>query len=149
LDAVEIASCYLEGNADAVEFCPHESFHYVFAAATYTLHEKPEAESHRAGTISLFSCSNSSDADDATTKSNGSLQLLCHDETPGIFDIKWSPRGDGVDGASHPLLALADADGFFTVCRLQTDIANGDNGILNFVPSKPSRISRIDCFSIP
>jgi diphthine methyl ester acylhydrolase len=146
---MEIASCYLEGNADAVEFCPHEPFHHVFAAATYTLHEKPEAETHRVGTISLFSCSTSSDADDATMKNNGSLQLLCREETPGIFDIKWSPGGDGVNGASHPLLALADADGFLTVRRLQADVTNDDNGNLNFVLSKPSCISRIDCLLTP
>lgn len=121
---MEIASCYLEGNADAVEFCPHEPFHHILAAATYTLQEKAGAESHRAGSISLFACSSSSDVDAA---SNTGLQLLCCEETPGIFDIKWNPVKD------HPLLALADADGCLTVRKLQTDVGNEVEGNLNFI----------------
>ncbi|RCV34455.1 hypothetical protein SETIT_7G160800v2 [Setaria italica] len=49
---MDLGSCYLGGNADAVEFCPHRPFRHVLAAATYTLQEQ---EQDRAGTISLFS----------------------------------------------------------------------------------------------
>ncbi|KAJ4782557.1 Transducin/WD40 repeat-like superfamily protein [Rhynchospora pubera] len=128
IHAMEIASCYLEGNADAVEFCPHDPFLHIFAAATYTLHEKGESESHRAGTISLFSCSPLS-TDSGDDASDTGLQLLHREETPGIFDIKWSPAGEGSGSACQPLLALADADGFLSIRELQADVANGNKGI--------------------
>ncbi|KAK8337573.1 hypothetical protein V6Z12_A09G195200 [Gossypium hirsutum] len=36
---MDVAHCYLEGNADAVEFCPHDGYQHVLAASTYTLKE--------------------------------------------------------------------------------------------------------------
>lgn len=98
-----MAHCHLEGNADAVEFCPHESYRHVLAASTYTLQEGDQPS--RAGSISLFDV----DADTARLD-------LCHRvETAGIFDIKWNPVGEcGVD----PLLAQADADGYLRIHSL-------------------------------
>lgn len=99
---MEIGHCYLDGNPDAVEFCPHDSFRRVLAASTYTLQEGDRPS--RSGSISLFNV-------DAEARR---LQLFHRVETAGIFDIKWSPGGTG--GA--PLLAQADADGYLRVHRL-------------------------------
>ncbi|KAL6177480.1 hypothetical protein ACLB2K_049006 [Fragaria x ananassa] len=100
---MDVAHCHLEGNADAVEFCPHESYRHVLAASTYTLQEGDQPS--RAGSISFFDV----DADMARLD-------LCHRvETAGIFDIKWNPVGEcGVD----PLLAQADADGYLRIHSL-------------------------------
>nr|GMC75688.1 diphthine methyltransferase homolog [Ipomoea batatas] len=101
---MEAAHCYLDGNADAVEFCQHESFHHVLAASTYTLQEGDNPS--RSGSISLFDVN----ADE------GRLELLHRVETAGIFDIKWSPVGGNVG----PLLAQADAEGYVRVHRLES-----------------------------
>ncbi|OIW16403.1 hypothetical protein TanjilG_19119 [Lupinus angustifolius] len=106
---MDIAHCYLEGNADAVEFCPHNSYHNVFAASTYTLQEGGQPSRH--GSVSLFDI-------DAET---GRLDMVYNVETSGIFDIKWNPGG----GHVSPCLAQADADGYLTIQMLQ---GNGVGG---------------------
>ncbi|XP_038684027.1 diphthine methyltransferase homolog isoform X3 [Tripterygium wilfordii] len=93
---MDVGYCYLDGNADAVEFCPHDSYHHVLAAAAYTLKEGDQPS--RSGSISLFNV----DAD------AGRFDLFHRVDTAGVFDIKWSPVGGY---HSHPLLARADADG--------------------------------------
>lgn len=98
-----MAHCFLEGNADAVEFCPHEGYHNVLAASTYTLQEGDQPS--RAGSISLFD----------VNSEKGSLELFHRVDTAGIFDIKWSPDNGGV----RPLLAQADADGYLNIYSLQ------------------------------
>lgn len=104
--------CYLDGNADVVEFCPHYPFHHILAAGTYTLQEGTQP--HRAGSISLFS-----------TDPVVGLELLCRVSTVGVFDIKWSPSGETM----HPLLAQADADGCIGLYNLsKTETEN--EGIL-------------------
>lgn len=100
---MDVAHCYLDGNADAVEFCPHESFHHVLAAATYTLQEGDQPS--RSGSISLFN----------VNAEKGGLELFHRTEGAGIFDIKWSPCGGNID----PLLAQADADGYLKIHRLE------------------------------
>ncbi|CAH9072133.1 unnamed protein product [Cuscuta europaea] len=100
---MEVAHCYLDGNADAVEFCPQESFQHVLAASTYTLQEGDHPS--RSGSISLFD----------VNVEEGRLDLMFRAERTGIFDIRWSPDG----GNSSPLLAQADADGFVRVHRLE------------------------------
>eukprot|EP00268_Persea_americana_P030517 TRINITY_DN2952_c0_g1_i1.p1 TRINITY_DN2952_c0_g1~~TRINITY_DN2952_c0_g1_i1.p1 ORF type:complete len:346 (+),score=67.64 TRINITY_DN2952_c0_g1_i1:277-1314(+) len=92
---MDVAQYYLDGNADAVEFCPHYSSYHILAAATYTLQEG--VQSNRSGSISLFSVG-----------IDTGLKLLYHVETAGVFDIKWNPDGTNM----HPLLAQADADGY-------------------------------------
>ncbi|CAI9099216.1 OLC1v1036001C1 [Oldenlandia corymbosa var. corymbosa] len=99
---MDLANCFVDGNADAVEFCPHNSFQHVLAASTYTLQEGDEPK--RTGSISLFNL----DAD------VGNLDLAYRAETAGIFDIKWNP----VVGDTIPLLAQADADGYLRIHRL-------------------------------
>ncbi|KAJ4840197.1 hypothetical protein Tsubulata_002948 [Turnera subulata] len=99
---MEVAHCYLDGNADAVEFCPHEQYGHVLAAATYTLQEGERPS--RSGSISLFDV----DAD------AGRFELLHRVETAGIFDIKWSPLGN----AGGAMLAQADADGWLRIHSL-------------------------------
>ncbi|KAB2633340.1 diphthamide biosynthesis protein 7-like protein [Pyrus ussuriensis x Pyrus communis] len=101
---MDVAHCNLEGNADAVEFCPHDSYRHVLAASTYTLREGEQPI--RAGSISLFNVG----AD------LGRLDLFQRIETAGIFDIKWNPVGDSVS----PLLALADADGYLRIHGLES-----------------------------
>ncbi|CAN6713842.1 unnamed protein product [Malus baccata var. baccata] len=101
---MDVAHCNLEGNADAVEFCPHDSYRHVLAASTYTLQEGEQPI--RAGSISLFNVG----AD------LGRLDLFQRIETAGIFDIKWNPVGDSVS----PLLALADADGYLRIHGLES-----------------------------
>ncbi|XP_043704271.1 diphthine methyltransferase [Telopea speciosissima] len=100
---MDVAHCYLDGNADAVEFCPHQSFHHLLAASTYTLQEGVQPS--RSGSISLFSV-------DANACS---LNLLHRVETAGIFDIKWSP----IEIGAGPLLGQADADGYLRLHSLE------------------------------
>lgn len=111
---MEVAHCYLEGNADAVEFCPHESYYHVLAAATYTLQEGDQAT--RSGSISLFDV----DAD------AGCFELFHRVETAGIFDIKWSPVGGNV--GPNPMLAQADADGCLRIYNLEC-CSGGEKGM--------------------
>lgn len=100
---MDVASCHLDGNADAVEFCPHQPFHHILAAATYTLEEgiKP----NRSGSISLFSAN-----------ADTGLHLLHRLQTVGVFDVKWNTPGSTL----HPLLAQADADGSLTLYSLHS-----------------------------
>uniref|UniRef100_A0A5B7BX14 methylated diphthine methylhydrolase n=1 Tax=Davidia involucrata TaxID=16924 RepID=A0A5B7BX14_DAVIN len=100
---MDVAHCYLDGNADAVEFCPHDSFCHVLAASTYTLQEGERPS--RSGSISLFNVN--ADA--------GRLELFHRVETAGIFDVKWNSAGANVG----PLLAQADADGYLRVHYLE------------------------------
>lgn len=114
---MDVSHCYLDGNADAVEFCPHNSFQRVLAASTYTLQEGDQPK--RSGSVSLFDV-------DAEV---GRLELTCRVETAGIFDIKWSP----VSGNTVPLLAQADADGYLRIHRLESSFdASEAPGILKF-----------------
>lgn len=98
-----MAHCYLQGNADAVEFCPHDTYHHVLAASTYTLQEGDQPS--RSGSISLFNV-------DAEL---GRLELGHRVDTAGIFDIKWSPAG----GTAGPSLAQVDSDGYLRLYSLE------------------------------
>ncbi|KAK8518217.1 hypothetical protein V6N12_017373 [Hibiscus sabdariffa] len=100
---MDVAHCYLEGNADAVEFCPHNGYQHVLAASTYTLQEGEQPT--RAGSISLFD----------VNAEKGNLELLHRVDTAGIFDIKWST----VAANAAPLLAQADADGYLRIYSLE------------------------------
>eukprot|EP00249_Psilotum_nudum_P016197 c25710_g1_i1 orf=256-1485(-) len=91
-----VASTFVEGNADAVEFCPTPPFHHVLAAATYTLHHQGDAP-FRVGGLHVFSLENG----------GRSLRRLQQIETSGIFDIKWRPDEE----EKVPCLAQASADG--------------------------------------
>jgi diphthamide biosynthesis protein 7 len=106
---MDVGSCHLGGNADAVEFCPHRPFRHVLAAATYTLQEQAgeEQRQDRAGTVSLFSVD--AGAEDESRR----LRLLHTVETAGVFDMKWSP--------TEPLLAQADAHGRLVLRRLEQE----------------------------
>ncbi|KAG6504390.1 diphthine methyltransferase homolog [Zingiber officinale] len=106
---MDIGSCYLDGNADVVEFCPHDSFYDILAAGTYTLQEG--AQPHRAGSTSLFS-------------TRDGLSLLCRVPTIGVFDLKWSPRGQN----APPLLAQAGADGGVVLYKLESQLKEEDQG---------------------
>ncbi|GAB4858086.1 hypothetical protein Ancab_015988 [Ancistrocladus abbreviatus] len=113
---MDVAHCYLDGNADAVEFCPHEAFRNILAASTYTLQERVgDQQQSRSGSISLF------DVDPGSHR----LELLHRLETTGIFDIKWNPIGDH----SSPLLALADADGYLRIYNL-LDVSSAPGAFL-------------------
>ncbi|KAK6151557.1 hypothetical protein DH2020_014192 [Rehmannia glutinosa] len=102
---MDVGHCILDGNADAVEFCPHDSFYNVLAASTYVLQEGDCPS--RSGCIKLFDV----DAD------GGRLELIQKVETAGIFDIKWSP--ELLQNPARPLLAQADADGCVKIYSLQ------------------------------
>lgn len=93
--------CYLDGNADVVEFCPHNSFHHVLAASTYTLQEGDQP--NRSGSISLFNVNMER------------VDLFYRLKTAGIFDMKWNPVAGN---ATQPLLAQADANGCVRVHHL-------------------------------
>lgn len=108
---MDVAHCTLDGNADAVEFCPHSSFSNVLAASTYTLQEGDQPS--RSGSLSIFN----------VNADIGSLELLHRVETAGIFDIKWSPVGQ----TASPLLAQADADGCLRIHALECS-SNGVEG---------------------
>lgn len=104
---MDVGDVCLDGNADAVDFCPHDGFQNILAASTYTLQEGDQPS--RTGSISLF------DVD----ANNRGLNLFHRIETAGIFDMKWNPVRDG----ASPLLAQADADGFVRIHGL--DCSNG------------------------
>ncbi|KAJ8753489.1 hypothetical protein K2173_022730 [Erythroxylum novogranatense] len=108
---MEVGHCYLDGNADAVEFCPHESYYRVLAAATYTLHEGEQQS--RSGSISLFDV-------DAEV---GRFELCHRVKTVGIFDVKWSPVEGNMVGQT-PMLAQADADGSLRVHGLHNSLGD-------------------------
>lgn len=94
----------LEGNADAVEFCPTPAYQNFLAAASYTLIEGPTPT--RVGAVYLFSL------DDENLKE---LQTM---ETSGVFDIKWrKPCPQGL----APCLGQASADGSLRLYTLQHD----------------------------
>ncbi|KAK3033506.1 hypothetical protein RJ639_032735 [Escallonia herrerae] len=101
---MDVAHCYLDGNPDVVEFCPHDSFHHVLAASTYTLQEGDRPS--RTGSVSLFN----------VNADVGRLELLHRVDTSGVFDMKWNP----VSGSVSPLLAQADADGYLRLHRLES-----------------------------
>uniref|UniRef100_A0A1D1XY32 methylated diphthine methylhydrolase n=1 Tax=Anthurium amnicola TaxID=1678845 RepID=A0A1D1XY32_9ARAE len=105
---MDVACFHLDGNADAVEFCPQYPFHHILAAATYTLQEGVQPA--RSGSISLFS------VEDVV-----GLELIHRVETVGIFDIKWSPSGAKTD----PLLAQADAHGCLSIHSLKPSQDHG------------------------
>ncbi|KAL9298196.1 hypothetical protein ACSQ67_024092 [Phaseolus vulgaris] len=109
---MDVAHWYLKGNADAVEFCPYDSYLNVLAVSTYTLQEGSQPS--RQGSISLFNV-------DVDTPH---LDLLFSEETAGIFDIKWSPP----QGHVNPLLAQADADGYLRIKMLE-GCCNGVEGV--------------------
>ncbi|KAI5065461.1 hypothetical protein GOP47_0020156 [Adiantum capillus-veneris] len=103
-----MACVKLDGNADAVEFCPTPPHFNVLAAATYTLQEaSAEQAPWRLGTLSLF-----------TFPDCGDLELYRTDtlQTCGIFDIKWRPPSSS---PTPPLLAQAGADGSLALYNLQ------------------------------
>ncbi|PPD75956.1 hypothetical protein GOBAR_DD27120 [Gossypium barbadense] len=102
---IDVAHCYLEGNAEAVEFCLHNGYQQVLAASTYTLQEGEQPI--RAGSISLFD----------VNAEKGNLELFHRMDTAGIFYIKWSTVGSNVS----PLLAQADADGYLRIYSLEAD----------------------------
>ncbi|XP_047327877.1 diphthine methyltransferase homolog [Impatiens glandulifera] len=104
---MDVGHCYLDGNPDAVEFCPHDSFKNVLAVSTYTLQEGDQPS--RLGSLSLFNV-------DACA---GLLELSHRVETAGIFDIKWAPVGQ-VSDEYLPLLAQADANGYLRVHKLES-----------------------------
>jgi len=112
LAVMDVAHWYLKGNADAVEFCPYDSYLNVLAVSTYTLQEGSQPS--RQGSISLFNV-------DVDTPH---LDLLFSEETAGIFDIKWSPP----QGHVNPLLAQADADGYLRIKMLE-GCCNGVEGM--------------------
>ncbi|MED6210284.1 hypothetical protein PIB30_062735 [Stylosanthes scabra] len=113
---MDIAHCYLHGNADAMEFCPHDSYHHILAASTYNLQEGDRPSRH--GSISLFNV-DGSNIDGGDDK----LDLVYSVETSGIFDIKWSPPAQ----YSHPFLSQADADGYLRIHMLDSS-CNGVEG---------------------
>ncbi|XP_057440994.1 uncharacterized protein LOC130732986 [Lotus japonicus] len=108
---MDVAHCYLDGNADAVEFCSHDSNRDVLAASTYTLHEGDQPS--RYGSISLFNI-------DVETSH---FDMVYSEETCGIFDIKWNPPA----GHVNLFLAQADADGYLRIKTLEggCDAAQG------------------------
>lgn len=100
---MDVTCIHLEGNADAVEFCPDYPFQHILAAATYTL--KQSSQPCRVGILSLFSIH------DKTR-----LKFLQQIKTSGIFDIKWRPG----KGNMQPHLLQADSDGNLTTYCLET-----------------------------
>ncbi|EFJ38328.1 hypothetical protein SELMODRAFT_75309 [Selaginella moellendorffii] len=107
MDAVE-----LDGNADAVEFCPVRSHSHALAAATYNLVEAtPESPARRLGSVSLF---------EVIADPSPRLRLVDRKKTSGVFDIRWRPPNQGNDA----VLAQAGADGVLTMYALQGSDSN-------------------------
>lgn len=100
---MDVTCIHLDGNADAVEFCPDYPFQHILAAATYTLQES--SQPCRVGILSLFSIHDKTH-----------LKFLQQIKTSGIFDIKWRPG----KGNMQPHLLQADSDGNLTTYCLET-----------------------------
>ncbi|EPS60586.1 hypothetical protein M569_14216 [Genlisea aurea] len=113
---MDVAHCVLEGNADAVEFCPYEPFRNLLAASTYVLQEGDSPS--RSGSITLFDV----DAD------SGRLELTQRVETAGVFDIKWSRWCS--ENLDRPFLAQADANGCVRIYGLQQSTSSSVSGKL-------------------
>ncbi|OWM81455.1 diphthine methyltransferase homolog [Punica granatum] len=114
---MDIAHCYMDGNTDAVEFCPHDDYHHVLATSTYTLLEGDNPS--RSGSVSLFN----------VNADSSHLELFHRVEVPGIFDIKWDPVGS--DTGVRPLLAQADSDGCIRVhCLERSSDEAEDKGVV-------------------
>lgn len=109
MDAVH---CYLDGNADAVEFCPHEPYANLLAASTYTLQEGDCPS--RSGSVYLYDVGDVEDV---------GLNLLQKIDTAGVFDIRWSR---GSDGGGNVALAQADADGCLRVYKIDETEVKGN-----------------------
>lgn len=109
---MDAAHCYLEGNADAVEFCPHEPYTNLLAASTYTLQEGDLPS--RSGSVYLFDVGDVEDV---------GLNLLQKIDTAGVFDIRWSRSGG--DGGGNAALAQADADGCLRVYKIDETVDKG------------------------
>ncbi|KAK4748113.1 hypothetical protein SAY87_014699 [Trapa incisa] len=110
---MDIAHCYLEGNTDAVEFCPHADYSHTLAVSTYNLQEGDNP--NRSGSISLFEVDADADC----------LKLLHRVEASGIFDIKWNPVGSNT--GFGPLLAQADSSGYIRVHCVETSSDDLEN----------------------
>ncbi|EOA14419.1 hypothetical protein CARUB_v10027621mg [Capsella rubella] len=108
---MDAAYCYLEGNADAVEFCPHEPYENLLAASTYTLQEGDRPS--RSGSVYLFDVGDEEDV---------GLNLLRKIDTAGVFDIRWSRSGDG---SRNVALAQADAGGCLRVYEIHKTEVEG------------------------
>ena len=95
---------FLEGNADAVEFCTASAHHNLLVAASYTLQEGPSPI--RVGGLYLFTVGE---------ESNPELRKLQLLDTSGIFDIKWNRSSSSF----APCLGQASADGSLRLYSLQ------------------------------
>lgn len=113
LRGMDIAHYYLDGNTDAVEFCPCVDYSHILAVSTYTLQEGDNPS--RSGSISLFNVN----ADTCCFK------LLHRVEASGVFDIKWDPVGSGT--GFGPLLAQADSSGCIRIHHLESSSGELEN----------------------
>jgi diphthamide biosynthesis protein 7 len=127
---MDVAHCYIDGNADCVEFCPHDAYHHVLAASTYMLQEGDQPS--RSGSISLFN----------VDANKGCLDLFHRVDTAGIFDLKWSPVGGNVGC----LLAQADADGCLRFHSLESCL-DGAKGMFSTSTTYNLAVHLFLCFS--
>ncbi|GAB2240773.1 hypothetical protein Droror1_Dr00021291 [Drosera rotundifolia] len=90
---MEIFSVHLDGNPDAVAFCPHDPYANFLAVATYTLQQQQPTTDHdhdhgheqtRLGSLSIF---------DVNAGDRGRVRVVDRVELAGVFDVKWSPKG--------------------------------------------------------
>lgn len=115
----------LDLNADSTEFCPADGLHDVLAVGTYQLQEDIQ---ERIGKLYLYSVQWSAGPSGSTQEGQGgdaesksevpstsnhpqpTLNLSHTTDVPGIFDLKWRPRGVSI-GSTRAMLGAALADG--------------------------------------
>ena len=128
---MDVTCIHLDGNADAVAFCPDYLFQHILAATTYTLQESSKL--CRVGILSLFSIHDKTH-----------LNFLQKIKTSGIFDIKWRPR----KGNMQPHLLQADSHGNLTTYCLETSgmMSEDEVQVTDNVKIKELVSENVSCF---
>nr|KJB37080.1 hypothetical protein B456_006G188700 [Gossypium raimondii] len=115
---MDVAHCYLEGNADAVEFCLHDGYQHVLAASTYTLQEVGSnvgpllAQADADGYLRIYSLEGCSNEEKPR---GGFLNEVCGEKISSsmCLFLDWNPAATsisvGLSDGSVSIITLAES----------------------------------------